>query len=261
MSASYLNAARASSAIARNRWFRTCEWHSVLPSTNAAALERVWETTLLGHSILAEEQTAGRGSGERRWESPRGSGLLMSTVLPFEIGEHVLPVVGFWTALAVVGAVRPFCPRVQVKFPNDVYLGGRKVAGVLPEVARRLDGRSRVVVGVGLNVTAPSQAPVNIKGSASWLSEHTDLSIDRVSMAATILAEYDKSILMLNQTPELVVEAWTTHCRSYGGEIVVRVGAVSRSVDRLTLADGGLLGWNGAERFTVALADLHVESQ
>jgi BirA family biotin operon repressor/biotin-[acetyl-CoA-carboxylase] ligase len=115
-------------------------------STNSDLLERCLD--LPDRTVLrAEHQTAGRGRLDRRWEAPPGSNLLASLlfrVVPADPGELMRRV-----ALAAVVAVRSVSPtEVALKWPNDVLLGGRKLAGLL---AQRADDGS-VVVGIGLNV-------------------------------------------------------------------------------------------------------------
>ena len=115
-------------------------------STNSDLLERCLE--LPDRTVLrAEHQTAGRGRLDRRWEAPPGSNLLASLLfrqVPADPGELMRRV-----ALAAVFAVRTVSPaEVALKWPNDVLLDGRKLAGLL---AQRADDGS-VVVGIGLNV-------------------------------------------------------------------------------------------------------------
>lgn len=121
----------------------------ILASTNDLALE--WMRA--GHAragdvLVAAEQLAGRGRPGRSWHSPKGA-LLMTAVLPF-VPERV-----GWTALAagiaVASAVRELGPRAGVKWPNDVVLEGRKLAGVLAETSVA----GLVAVGIGMNVTNP----------------------------------------------------------------------------------------------------------
>jgi BirA family transcriptional regulator, biotin operon repressor / biotin---[acetyl-CoA-carboxylase] ligase len=120
-----------------------------LPSTNDLALE--WMRSgraAAGDVLVAGEQTAGRGRPGRQWHSPPGA-LLLTAVLPF------YPERAGWTALAagaaVARAVRDLGAPAGVKWPNDIVLNGRKLAGILAETP----GGSLVALGVGMNVTNP----------------------------------------------------------------------------------------------------------
>ena len=122
-------------------------------STNADLIAAVEADTAANRTVLAtDHQTAGRGRLDRRWDAPPGTNLLVSMVVapipavPAEVTHRV--------GLAAVAAVRRFlatdvAPTVGLKWPNDVLLDGRKLAGIL---AQRVPGRNAVVVGMGLNV-------------------------------------------------------------------------------------------------------------
>lgn len=121
----------------------------ILASTNDLALD--WMRSgraAAGDVLVADEQVSGRGRPGRNWHSPRGA-LLMTTVLPF-VPDRV-----GWTALAagvaVATAARDLGARAGVKWPNDVVVDGRKLAGVLAETS--VPGL--VAVGIGMNVTNP----------------------------------------------------------------------------------------------------------
>lgn len=134
-------------ASARPRWLielPTC------PSTNTWALEHLAELGD-GACVWTKQQTAGRGRGSHRWYAPSGV-LTASFVVPVPM---VVPVsyLSLCVGLVIAHAVEDHAPaaRVQVKWPNDCYLDGRKLAGVLCE-RPALGGGDRVVVGIGLNL-------------------------------------------------------------------------------------------------------------
>lgn len=107
-----------------------------------------------GATWVTEEQTAGRGRQGRSWVSPRGENLLFSVLLRVDCVPSRLPLVAIVAGLAVRDAVARAAPAadVRIKWPNDVLVGGKKIAGILVEaitVGRRIEA---VVVGIGLNV-------------------------------------------------------------------------------------------------------------
>jgi BirA family biotin operon repressor/biotin-[acetyl-CoA-carboxylase] ligase len=107
-----------------------------------------------GATWVAEEQTAGRGRQGRSWVSPRGENLLFSVLLRVDCVPSRLPLVAIVAGLAVRDAVARAAPRadVRIKWPNDVLVGTKKIAGILVEaitVGRRIEA---VVVGAGVNV-------------------------------------------------------------------------------------------------------------
>jgi BirA family biotin operon repressor/biotin-[acetyl-CoA-carboxylase] ligase len=136
-------------------------------STNTVARELAAAGAPHGTVVTAEEQTAGRGRQGRTWTAPPGSALLYSAVLrPIEARHSVLPLA---VALAVCETAEALRPGVEckVKWPNDVHLDGRKLAGILIE-ARPQDGWA--VLGVGLNLAiAAAEFPEELRDRATSL--------------------------------------------------------------------------------------------
>lgn len=140
-------------------------FHRVTDSTNDRARELVAEGAESGTVVVADEQTAGRGRTGRRWSAPAGSALLCSAVLrPLEARHALLPLA---VPIAVCEAAEALAPvECLVKWPNDVWLGERKLAGVLIE-ARFPDW---AVIGVGLNLSIPDDGfPDDLRWSATSL--------------------------------------------------------------------------------------------
>ena len=125
-------------------------------STNDEALRLARDGAPHGTVVCAREQTAGRGRHARRWHSPIGN-LYVSLLLRPDVAPGRAAELSFVAALAVADAVEGMLPdgiRVELKWPNDVLVGGAKIAGILLEYA---DGT--VIVGIGLNIQhAPSFA-------------------------------------------------------------------------------------------------------
>lgn len=120
-------------------------------STNDLAWKAALEGAPDGTAIFAEEQTKGRGRFGRTWVAPKGKGLLCSVVLRPEIEADRVPLM---TVLAALAAADAAGDEAQIRFPNDVLLDGRKIAGILVE-ARFISSRPDVfIVGIGMNVTA-----------------------------------------------------------------------------------------------------------
>lgn len=120
-----------------------------------------------GTLVIADAQTAGRGRMGKRWESKRGQGIWLTLLERPGHGE-ASSVASLRIALALAPALDPFATApIQLKWPNDVYAGGRKLAGILLEArwhGTRLDW---LAVGVGINVTAPDRP------DAAWLAPGT----------------------------------------------------------------------------------------
>ena len=108
-----------------------------------------------GTLVLADAQTAGRGRMRRAWRSNPGAGIWL-TLLERPVGDDALGVLALRIALALAPALDPFtAARVQLKWPNDLYVNGRKLAGVLVEARWHGPRLDWLALGVGINVVAP----------------------------------------------------------------------------------------------------------
>ena len=106
-------------------------------------------------TVVAREQTAGRGRHDRVWTSPPAGGLYLTVRIPWKRPVPQAPVVSMGAALALARLARSLgCPDVVLKWPNDLLLNGAKAAGLLAEMSDTPDG-SALMVGVGLNVSIP----------------------------------------------------------------------------------------------------------
>jgi BirA family biotin operon repressor/biotin-[acetyl-CoA-carboxylase] ligase len=146
----------------------------VTDSTNARARELVEAGAPHGTVVTADEQTAGRGRQGRSWSAPAGKALLYSAVLrPLDERHLLLPLA---VPLAVCETAEELQPRIEcaIKWPNDVWVEGRKLAGVLIE-AKPQDGWA--VIGVGTNLTiAPDEFPPELRETAVSLFPPTPLN-------------------------------------------------------------------------------------
>ncbi|MEM9257552.1 MAG: bifunctional biotin--[acetyl-CoA-carboxylase] ligase/biotin operon repressor BirA, partial [Pseudomonadota bacterium] len=128
-------------------------------STNAHALRRAAQTSLTGLVCTAEQQTAGRGRQGRRWISPYAKNLYVSVLWEFAQGAASLEGLSLAVGVAVVEALRRCgVAEVQLKWPNDVVADGKKLGGVLLEIAGDAAGPCQVVIGIGINVAMPATA-------------------------------------------------------------------------------------------------------
>jgi BirA family biotin operon repressor/biotin-[acetyl-CoA-carboxylase] ligase len=230
-------------------------------STNTVARELAAAGAPHGTVVTAEEQTAGRGRQGRTWTAPPGSALLYSAVLrPIEARHSVLPLA---VALAVCETAEVLRPGIEcmVKWPNDVHLDGRKLAGILIE-ARPQDGWA--VLGVGLNLAiAEDEFPeelrdraISLFGSASAVPYCRHTGIRNSWAAATILSERLGG--WLDADPEAVLGAWRARDALRGREVSWDKGTgVAEGVDErgyllVRLADG--------DRVSLGAGDVHLTS-
>jgi BirA family biotin operon repressor/biotin-[acetyl-CoA-carboxylase] ligase len=223
-------------------------------STNTRARELAAAGAPHGTVITADEQTAGRGRQGRTWTAPPGAALLYSAVLrPLEPRHSVLPLAA---GLAVSEAAEQLRPDVapMLKWPNDVHVDGRKVAGILVET-RPQDGWA--VLGVGLNLTvAPDQFPAELRERAASLFPAAPISPTTTIGARNAL---NRALARWLDAPaSQVLTAWRERDALRGREVSWEQGSgVADGIDErgylvVRLADGN--------RVALGAGDVHLTS-
>jgi BirA family biotin operon repressor/biotin-[acetyl-CoA-carboxylase] ligase len=156
-----------------------------------------------GIVIFAEEQTAGRGRLGRRWQSDPRLGLWFSLLLRPDMLVAEWPRLTLWIAYAVAHGILQYTgqfhpqaptPQIMLKWPNDLYASGRKLAGILVETS--LGDDPFAAAGIGLNVNLPA-VPPPLDSTATSLRIQIGAPLDRNALAAAILASLDQSFSLL----------------------------------------------------------------
>jgi len=142
-----------------------------------------------GAVVAADEQTAGRGRLGRRWLAPAGRSLLCSLQLRPAIVSERLPELTGVAARACAEAISALTElEPELKFPNDVLVGGRKLAGVLAEARE-----NRVVLGIGVNVNVPAEdLPQEVDRPATSVLVETGRELDRAELLAELLERLER---------------------------------------------------------------------
>lgn len=153
-------------------------------STNDVARDLARDGAPEGIVVLAEEQTRGRGRLGREWESPSG-GVYMSIILRPRLKPDEAPRLTLTAAVAVARALGDLGVDAMIKWPNDVHVGGRKIAGVLTEMSAEVDRVNHVILGIGVNVN-------DCPEGATCVNEELG-GVRRVRVAASILGELDRA--------------------------------------------------------------------
>ena len=200
--------------------------HDRVVSTNDVAWELADRGAEGGTAVFAEEQTGGRGRLGRNWWSPRGVGIWMSVLLrPPDLAgseqEGTVPMTTIIGALAAADAIRAATRLpAMIRWPNDVLVDRRKVAGVLVEARQGETGRE-LVLGIGINVNARQSAmPEDIAQLATSLSETAGQDIDRLELARTLLQELDRWYqVKLDQDSEAINRRWRELSATLGQRI------------------------------------------
>jgi BirA family transcriptional regulator, biotin operon repressor / biotin---[acetyl-CoA-carboxylase] ligase len=143
-----------------------------------------------GTVAVAEEQTEGRGRLGRPWEAPPGTSVLVSVLLLPDVAAPRLPELSLVAGGAVAEAIREVTGiEPSIKFPNDVLIGGRKVAGILAE-----SSEGRVVLGIGVNANQTAeQLPAGVQTAPTSLRLEVGEPVGRAQLLAAILLRLERA--------------------------------------------------------------------
>ncbi len=176
------------------------EVHSLIDSTNSYLLRKIPNQISKGQTCVAEYQHAGRGRRGRQWLSPFGSHIYLSMYWSLEQGMSQAMGLSLVIGLAISDAIEHYLPnQVELKWPNDIYIAGKKIAGILVELEGQAQGLSHCVIGVGINVQMPDSTGEQIDQPWTDLSSHVQQAIDRNEFVAHIIANMYKRLTQHQQ--------------------------------------------------------------
>ena len=171
---------------------------AVIDSTNQymmAQLER-WQK---GECLLAESQTAGRGRRGRQWHSPFGSQFIMSMYWRLDDGPSAAMGLSLAIGVAVVQALESAGYRnLSLKWPNDIYMARRKLAGILVEMSAAVGGICHLVIGVGVNLNLPDAVIAELDQPCAHLAEQP-VVVERNQLSATIIRALRNALTLFEQ--------------------------------------------------------------
>lgn len=159
-----------------------------------------------GLVVVADEQTSGRGRRGTVWASPRGAGLYLSFVSRPSLDS--LPLLTLAAGVGVRDGIAAATGlAADLKWPNDLIIGRRKLAGVLAEGLAIGTPAQAVIIGVGVNLRAASYAP-DVAARATSIEEELGRPVDRELILANILAQLSDRLILLEQGPGDILQAW-----------------------------------------------------
>lgn len=193
-------------------------------STNSDAFRNAEEGAPEGTVIIADAQIGGKGRRGRVWSSPAGVNLYCSVVLRPLIMPHEAPQLTFLSAVAVARAIEQTTDLIpEIKWPNDILIGGKKVAGLLNEMSAETDGINFIILGIGVNLNmTQDQFPNDLRSPATSLLLESGSRISRAHFAAVMLNELDRlyaDFACCGFGP--VREEWQKRCNANGREVSV----------------------------------------
>lgn len=229
---------------------------SVIDSTNQYLLDRIAEIES-GDACVAEYQQAGRGRRGRKWFSPFGANLYLSMYWRLEQGPAAAVGLSLVIGMVMAEVLRELgADKVRVKWPNDLYLDDRKLAGILVELTGKTGDAAQIVIGAGINLVMRNveESVVN----QSWINlQEAGISIDRNVLAVRLITEL-RSALALFEEEGLApwLSRWDQLDNFINRPVKLIIGereifGISRGIDMqgalLLEQDGVIKPWMGGE--------------
>ncbi len=203
-------------------------WYAQVGSTNDVAATLADRGEPEGTLVIADEQTAGRGRHGRAWASPPGAGLYMSIVM--RPAAHAIGLLTIAAGVALADGIQVATGlHPQLKWPNDVYMDGRKLAGILAEAGASTAGVQHVVLGCGINLM-PAAYPSDVAARATSIESELGRPIDRglllVECLAALQARYRE---LQSGAHRSVISRWRERAVStFGRRVEWDVAGVTR---------------------------------
>ncbi len=180
-----------------------------------------------GVVVFAESQTKGRGRLGRKWLSPARKGLWFSVLLRPAMRPATVTRLTIAACMALFRAVQEQTGLTpEIKWPNDILIRGRKVAGILTELYAELDKVKYVILGLGIDVNlSAADFPAELRRAATSLRIETGRRQNRAELAVRILREFDRDYERVCAGQfEAVADEWEERCSTLGRNVTVRVG-------------------------------------
>ncbi len=223
-----------------------------LDSTNTEALSEAKRGAAEGLVITAKRQTAGRGRHGRVWSSAENAGLYVSIVLRPKVAPRQFSLLTLMTAVAVADLLRArYGLSPDIKWVNDVHIGGRKICGILAEMTETVKGTA-IIVGIGINLRS-SNFPPEIAEIATSIEAETGSPPSAEEALDGLLGFFGYFYDRFTEDPSFVIDEWAARSSYCRGRSVIAVSA-GEAIEGVT--DG--LEANGALRIRTASGEVRI---
>jgi BirA family biotin operon repressor/biotin-[acetyl-CoA-carboxylase] ligase len=191
-----------------------------LASTMDSAMQLGLENVDSGSLVLAEGQIKGRGRLGRDWSSPKYKGIYLSLILKPKILPGACPILTLMSAVSICEAVKEVSGlEAQIKWPNDVLIGHKKVAGILTEMNAEVDKVNFVVIGIGLNVNNDKKSLIP---QATSLKQEQGQQINRLILLQELLRRLESNYFLLEEKgPGEIIHKWRAFNLTLGTRVKV----------------------------------------
>jgi BirA family biotin operon repressor/biotin-[acetyl-CoA-carboxylase] ligase len=213
-------------------------------STNDVIEKLAHDGVKEGVVVFAESQTKGRGRLGRPWVSPGRKGLWLSVLLRPDLRPQETTQLTVASATALRRAIQSETGLdPEIKWPNDILIRGKKVAGILTELSAELDRVKHVILGIGLDVNQNvNEFPAELRKTATSLKIETGKILSRPELATAILRELDCDYARVGgHFFADVADEWEAHCTTIGRAVTIQIGGRRVSGRAESLDDDGAL--------------------
>lgn len=213
-------------------------------STNDVAEKLARDGVKEGVVVFAESQTKGRGRLGRVWESPSRKGLWLSVLLRPQLRVQEATQLTVVSATALRRAIKTVTGLVaDIKWPNDLLLGGKKAVGILTEMSAEVDRVRHIIIGIGVDVNqVVADFPPELRKLATSLRAESGEEISRAELATEILRELDRDYARIGAGKfSEVADEWEAACVTIGKNVTVHAGGGKFRGRAESLDDDGAL--------------------
>ena len=211
--------------ILKTKWMgKTIHYFPAIDSTNSKAYELALEGAREGEIVIAESQKKGKGRLGRHWFSPPFLNLYLSVILRPKIPPQQASLITLMAAVATADAIQKSSGLLPlIKWPNDVLLRDRKVAGLLNEIHSEMDRIYFVILGIGVNLNMDGKLfSREIREVATSLKKEMGQPISRKAFLGTLLQELEMWFaIFLEEGPDTVIKAWRDRAQVKGRKVTV----------------------------------------
>jgi BirA family biotin operon repressor/biotin-[acetyl-CoA-carboxylase] ligase len=209
----------------KTKWIgETIHHFHTLDSTNSKAYQLALNGAEEGEVVISESQEKGKGRLGRQWFSPPSLNLYLSVILRPKISPHQASLITLMAAVATADAIRKFSGLLPlIKWPNDILLGDRKVAGLLNEIHSEMDRIHFVILGMGVNLNGEEKTfPKEIRAKATSLKIEMGQTVSRKAFLQSLLQELEKWYrIFIKEGSAVILKAWRDRAHIKGRRVKV----------------------------------------
>ncbi|MDD5408998.1 MAG: biotin--[acetyl-CoA-carboxylase] ligase [Candidatus Omnitrophica bacterium] len=199
---------------------RKIHYFDYLVSTMDLAMQLGMQSAPHGTVVLAESQTKGRGRLGRSWFSPKYKGIYLSLILRPKILPSASPILTLLSAVSICETIKKVVGLdAQIKWPNDIFICNKKVAGILTEMNAEVDKVNFVVIGIGLNVNNDKKSLI---AQATSLKEQAGQPVSRIILLQELLRRMESNYFLLeDKGAQAIIDKWRNFSLTLGRRVKI----------------------------------------